>query len=156
MNEEPESDPLTVEQKNLVQGSWEKVIPIADTAAELFYSKLFELDPEVKPMFANSDMKEQGEKFMAIDLAIYMAYSLAMKIANIAELKNNLSKFITFVESGEVIEICKRNIPIARLVPLSPKRKTNRTRLGCGYGSVQIHSDLTEPMVPEADWDMLK
>lgn len=59
-----EGGPLTEEQKNLVQSSWEKVIPIADTAAELFYGKLFELDPEVKPMFANSDMKEQGKKLM--------------------------------------------------------------------------------------------
>ncbi|MEM0897727.1 MAG: globin family protein [Verrucomicrobiota bacterium] len=60
---EPEAEgPLTLEQKELVQSSWEKVVPIADTAAELFYAKLFELDPEVKPLFANSDMKEQGKK----------------------------------------------------------------------------------------------
>ena len=62
---EPEG-PLTLAQKELVQGSWEKVKPIADTAAELFYGKLFELDPSVKPMFANSDMKEQGKKLMTM------------------------------------------------------------------------------------------
>ncbi|MGJ8642887.1 MAG: globin family protein [Luteolibacter sp.] len=59
-----ESGPLTTHQKELVQGSWEKVVPIADTAATLFYGKLFELDPSVKPLFANSDMKEQGKKLM--------------------------------------------------------------------------------------------
>lgn len=62
--ESTEEGPLTEAQKNLVQESWEKVVPIADTAAELFYAKLFELDPEIKPMFANSDMKEQGKKLM--------------------------------------------------------------------------------------------
>ena len=63
--EEPkEEGPLTTKQKELVQSSWEKCIPIADTAAELFYGKLFELDPEVKPLFAKSDMKEQGKKLM--------------------------------------------------------------------------------------------
>lgn len=62
---EPETEgPLTLAQKELVQGSWEKVVPIADTAAELFYAKLFELDPELKPLFAKSDMKEQGKKLM--------------------------------------------------------------------------------------------
>lgn len=56
--------PLTETQKKLVQDSWESVKPIADTAAELFYGKLFELDPNLKPLFANSDMKEQGKKLM--------------------------------------------------------------------------------------------
>ena len=38
---EPEAEgPLTLKQKELVQGSWEKCIPIADTAAELFYGRL--------------------------------------------------------------------------------------------------------------------
>jgi len=59
-----ESGPLTLEQKNRVQETWGMVVPIADTAAELFYGKLFELDPNLKPMFANSDMKEQGKKLM--------------------------------------------------------------------------------------------
>jgi len=63
MSEESEG-PLTLRQKELVQGSWEKVVPIATTAAELFYAKLFELDPEVKSLFANSDMNDQGKKLM--------------------------------------------------------------------------------------------
>ncbi|WP_411827185.1 globin family protein [Luteolibacter sp. AS25] len=58
------SSPLTEYQKDLVQATWDQVVPIADTAAGLFYSKLFELDPSVKPLFANSDMKEQGKKLM--------------------------------------------------------------------------------------------
>lgn len=56
--------PLTEPQKILVQESWAKVAPIADTAAGLFYARLFELDPEVKPLFANADMNEQGKKLM--------------------------------------------------------------------------------------------
>ena len=58
--------PLTEAQKILVQESWEKVKPIADTAASLFYGKLFELDPEIEPLFAHSDMKEQGRKLMTM------------------------------------------------------------------------------------------
>jgi hypothetical protein len=36
---------------------------------------------------------------------------------NIGELKDNLSKFIRLVEKGEAVEVRKRNIPIARIVP---------------------------------------
>lgn len=62
--EKPAEGPLTEQQKILVQESWAKVAPIADTAAALFYARLFELDPAVQPMFANLDMKEQGRKLM--------------------------------------------------------------------------------------------
>jgi prevent-host-death family protein len=80
-----------------------------------------------------------------------------MKTANIGELKDNLSKFINFVEQGEVIEICKRNIPIALLIPHDSRRRTpNRTQLGCGEGTVQVKGDLTEPLIPEDSWEMLR
>lgn len=54
---------MTPEQIQLVQSTWLQVVPIADKAAELFYGKLFELDPAVKPMF-KGDMAEQGRKLM--------------------------------------------------------------------------------------------
>lgn len=54
---------ITIEQIDLVKGSWARVVPIASQAAELFYGKLFELDPSLKPMF-KGDMTQQGEKLM--------------------------------------------------------------------------------------------
>jgi hemoglobin-like flavoprotein len=56
---------MTPEQIFLVQRSWKQVLPIADTAAEMFYTKLFSLDPSVKPLF-KGDMKAQGRKLMAM------------------------------------------------------------------------------------------
>jgi len=56
---------MTPEDIKLIQDSWAKVKPISETAAELFYGKLFELDPAVKSLF-KGDMKEQGRKLMAI------------------------------------------------------------------------------------------
>jgi hemoglobin-like flavoprotein len=38
-------------------------LPIQDTAAGLFYQRLFSLDPSVRPMF-KGDMREQGKKLM--------------------------------------------------------------------------------------------
>ena len=54
---------MTPSQIDLVQSSLAKVVPIAETAASLFYGRLFEVAPEVKPLF-RGDMKEQGRKLM--------------------------------------------------------------------------------------------
>jgi hemoglobin-like flavoprotein len=56
---------MTPEQKNLVQSTFAAIAPIADTAAKLFYTKLFELDSDLKPLF-RGDMDEQGRKLMTI------------------------------------------------------------------------------------------
>lgn len=56
---------MTPEQIKLVQTSWEKVKPISEKAAELFYGKLFELNPGYKNLFPE-DMVEQGRKLMAM------------------------------------------------------------------------------------------
>jgi prevent-host-death family protein len=77
-----------------------------------------------------------------------------MKTTNIGELKDHLSKFIGLVESGEVVEICKHNKPIARIIPYDRSQTKNRTILGCGLGTVNILGDLTEPFIPEDSWDM--
>jgi hemoglobin-like flavoprotein len=55
---------MTPKQKQLVQNSWEKVLPISDTAATLFYGRLFELDPSTRPLFKHANMPEQRKKLM--------------------------------------------------------------------------------------------
>lgn len=61
---------LTPQQIELVTESWKKVLPIADTAAGLFYNRLFELDPALRPLFKD-DIKVQGERLMKmIDVAV--------------------------------------------------------------------------------------
>lgn len=54
---------MTPDQVELVQNSFRKVVPIADDAAALFYGRLFEIAPQVKPLF-KADMTEQGRKLM--------------------------------------------------------------------------------------------
>ena len=56
---------MTPEEVLLVKSTWRKVRPIRDTAAQLFYKKLFALDPGLQPLFT-TDMKEQGQKLMAM------------------------------------------------------------------------------------------
>jgi len=56
---------MTPQQISLVQASFAKVAPIAPQAAEMFYARLFEMAPEVRPLF-KGDMREQGRKLMAM------------------------------------------------------------------------------------------
>ncbi len=55
---------MTPEQVSLIQASFAKVAPISEQAAAMFYGRLFEIAPEVKPLF-RADMAEQGRKLMA-------------------------------------------------------------------------------------------
>jgi hemoglobin-like flavoprotein len=56
---------MTPNQIALVQRSWTQVLPIAETAAQMFYDKLFALDPSLRSLF-RGEMKEQGRKLMAM------------------------------------------------------------------------------------------
>jgi hemoglobin-like flavoprotein len=55
---------MTPDQIKAIQDSFAKVVPISDQAAALFYGRLFEIAPSVKPLF-RGDMTEQGRKLMA-------------------------------------------------------------------------------------------
>jgi len=54
---------LTDNEKKQLRDSWRLVGPISETAAELFYKKLFELKPEYRSMFPE-DMTAQRRKLM--------------------------------------------------------------------------------------------
>ncbi|MGR1582893.1 globin family protein [Thalassobius sp. S69A] len=76
-------------QIQLVQDSFAKVVPIKEKAAEIFYARLFETAPEVKPYF-KGNMDEQGMKLMTtlgvvvnglrdLDKIVPVAQQLAVK-----------------------------------------------------------------------------
>lgn len=80
---------MTPDQIDQIQASFKKVAPIADVAADIFYTRLFEIAPEVKPMF-KGDISEQGKKLMAtlgvvvnglknLDAIVPVAEQLAVK-----------------------------------------------------------------------------
>jgi hemoglobin-like flavoprotein len=56
---------LTAEKITLVQQSFALVADIPDTVASLFYNRLFELDPSLRPLF-KGDLTEQGRKLMQL------------------------------------------------------------------------------------------
>lgn len=54
---------ITAEHKLLIQVSFEKLIPVSQRATRLFYTRLFELDPSIKPLFSHS-LDKQERNFM--------------------------------------------------------------------------------------------
>ena len=56
---------MTPEQIELVQRTWRAVLPVGDTAAELFYGKLFSLDAGIRRLFKN-DMIDQGRNLTSM------------------------------------------------------------------------------------------
>ena len=55
---------MTPTEVGLIKASWATVEPIADTAAELFYGRLFELDPALQRLFRRTDMAAQRKVLM--------------------------------------------------------------------------------------------
>lgn len=55
---------MTPRQIELIRTSWSAVEPISDTAAVLFYDRLFELDPALRRLFARADMAKQRKVLM--------------------------------------------------------------------------------------------
>ncbi|MFA5941703.1 MAG: globin family protein [Sinimarinibacterium sp.] len=57
-------------QIELVRSTWARLLPIRADVAELFYSKLFELEPQLRPLFRR-DLGEQRKRMIAmLDIAV--------------------------------------------------------------------------------------
>jgi nitric oxide dioxygenase len=56
---------MTPHQVLLVQSTFSTVQPMTATAAELFYKRLFEIEPATAALF-QGDMRQQGRRFMEV------------------------------------------------------------------------------------------
>jgi hemoglobin-like flavoprotein len=56
---------MTIEQIGLIQQSFKKVLTVKKAAAKIFYDRLFELDPSLRPLF-KGNMEKQGQAFMSM------------------------------------------------------------------------------------------
>lgn len=56
---------MNAKEVALVKASFLKIVPIADQAGALFYARLFELDPSLRPLF-RGDLADQGRQLMTM------------------------------------------------------------------------------------------
>ena len=54
---------MTPEKIDIVQSTFKQVVPIADTAADIFYARLFEIAPDTRALFPEV-MTDQTKKLM--------------------------------------------------------------------------------------------
>ncbi len=84
---------ITLEQKNLVQTSFKKVVPISELAATLFYNRLFTLDPDLRFLFTG-DIDEQGRKLMQmLSLAVHSLDKLDVLVPAVQRLGERHAKY---------------------------------------------------------------
>ncbi len=64
---------------------------------------------------------------------------------NIHEAKTHLSRYLERLRKGETIILCKRNIPIAEIRPLTPARTEERP-IGLAKGELVVPSSFFDPL----------
>jgi len=64
---------------------------------------------------------------------------------NIHEAKTHLSSYLKRLERGEVIILCRRNVPIAELRPLPAARKADRP-VGLARGEFEVPDSFFDPL----------
>jgi prevent-host-death family protein len=67
-----------------------------------------------------------------------------MRSVNVAELKNRLSKYLTFAKGGEEIVIRDRNLPVAKLVPFSTEDGSEEELLLAAAGKMRLPNNDVE------------
>lgn len=78
----------------LIRKTWAHVEPIADAAAQMFYQRLFEIAPETKKLFADTDMAEQRVKLIgALSLVVDKADRLDAVVPVLQELGRTHVKY---------------------------------------------------------------
>ena len=67
---------------------------------------------------------------------------------NIHEAKTHLSKYLARLKKGEVIVLCRRNVPIAEIRLLQNQAKQQRP-IGLARGRFEVPPEFYEPLPEE-------
>ncbi len=67
---------------------------------------------------------------------------------NMHEAKTHLSKYLARLKKGEVIVLCRRNVPIAEIRPLQTDAKRRRP-IGLARGRFEVPPEFHEPLPEE-------
>lgn len=71
-----------------------------------------------------------------------------MVTLNVHEAKTHLSRYLSRLTDGEKIILCKRNVPIAEILPLK-RARTQPRPVGLAKGRFEVPSTFFEPLPDE-------
>jgi prevent-host-death family protein len=77
-----------------------------------------------------------------------MTYNKVMITLNINEIKAQFSSFLAKVSKGETVIVCKRNVPIAEIKPIStlPNKKRPVGLAGKEFPDFKVSDAFFEPL----------
>ena len=83
-----------------------------------------------------------------IDMTNMVTYNRVMISLNINEIKAHFSSFLAKVSNGETVIVCKRNVPIAEIKPISalPNKKRPIGLAGKEYPDFKVGDAFFEPL----------
>ncbi len=83
-----------------------------------------------------------------VDMNNIVIYSNTMLSLNINEIKTHFSSCLAKVSNGEIVIVCKRNVPIAEIKPIVtlPNKKRPIGLAGKEYPEFQISDAFFEPL----------
>jgi len=71
-------------------------------------------------------------------MAIIAMRRKVMRSVNVAKLKNELSKYLSFAKNGEEVVIRDRNLPVAKLIPFTAEDATEEELLLAAQGKMRL------------------
>lgn len=71
-----------------------------------------------------------------------------MIMVNIQDAKTHLSQYLAKATAGERVLVCKRNVPVAEIVPIR-KDPTNKRPIGLAEGEFTVPDDFNDPLPDE-------
>lgn len=81
---------------------------------------------------------------MTLNLVNFLIHNKGMIRVNLHEAKTHLSRYLARVEAGEVVIVCRRNVPIAELRRL-PQRPARRP-IGLAKGEFEVTDRFFAPL----------
>jgi len=70
---------------------------------------------------------------------------MVMIMINIYEAKTHLSRYLERLAKGEILIICKRNVPVAEVRPIPPAR-TRMRPVGLARGELRVPASFFAPL----------
>lgn len=69
-----------------------------------------------------------------------------MKRINMHDAKSNLSRYIEELQAGEEIVLCRRNVPVARIVPVEGASRSETRPVGLARDQFEVPEAFFEPL----------
>lgn len=72
-----------------------------------------------------------------------------VKHINVHDAKTHLSHYLTEVEAGEELVLCRNNRPVAKITPISRDDHETANRFGLGKGMGKVTKSFFDPLTDD-------